>query len=366
VKFYSGSRERPAAYVYMNGSEISVGGMDKATRIMSSEYDAAYVQEATELFEDDWEAITTRLRNGRTPYMPLMADCNPGPPTHWLKRRCDAGKCQMVYCRHEDNPRFYSDGVWTAEGQVYLDRLDALTGVRKQRLRYGQWAAAEGLVWEEFDPAVHLSTRFNHKSHPPDAWPRYLSVDFGYTNPFVAQWWVQDPDGDLYMYREIYKTKTLVEDHARQIIKLSKSQERQEPPFTAVICDHDAEDRATLERHLGRSTVPAHKAVSEGIQAVAERLRLTGKGKPRLFVCKDALAERDPALTEARKPCCTEEEVQEYVWDDSAGGQQNLRENPVKRNDHGCDAMRYLVAQIDLVGRVRYRSFSGVKSRARF
>lgn len=378
VVFYSGSREKPAAYVYMNGSEISVGGLDKASRIMSSEYDVVYIQEATELLEEDWEAVTTRLRNGRTPFMQLMADCNPGPPHHWLKRRCDAGKSALIYCRHEDNPRYYCMGAvssdraairqhcrhgealphWTDEGQVYLTRLDALTGVRKERLRYGRWAAAEGLVYDGFDPAVHLSTRFNHRSHPPDAWPRYLAVDFGYTNPFVAQWWTEDPDGRLYMYREVYMTRRLVEDHAKQILKLHKSQERQEPPFTAVICDHDAEDRATLERHLGRSTDAAHKSVSEGIQAVAERLKPAGDGKPRLYICKDALAERDPALDEARKPCCTEEEVQEYIWDASAAtGQQNLRETPLKRNDHGCDAMRYLIAQIDLKGRVRYRSF---------
>lgn len=363
VRFYSGSRERPSSYQYGNGSTITVGGMDKATRIMSSEYDMIFVQEATELDEDGWEALTTRLRNGKTPFMQLMADCNPGPPHHWLKRRCDNGRTRMVYCRHEDNPRYYSGGVWTSEGSVYLSRLDALTGVRKERLRYGRWAAADGLVYDGFDPAVHLSTRMNRNSHPPDAWPRYLSVDFGYTNPFVAQWWAQDPDGRLWMYREIYKTKTLVEDHAKQILKLCKSQNRQEPPFTAVVCDHDAEDRATLERHLGRSTVPAKKAVSEGIQAVAERLPTTPTGKgdemlPRLFICRDALVERDPELDEARKPCCTEDEFPEYIWDASAAsGQQNLRETPLKRNDHGMDAMRYLVAQIDLVGRPRVRSF---------
>ena len=48
--------------MYGTGSTITVGGMDKATRIMSSEYDACYVQGAIELIEDDWEAITTRLR----------------------------------------------------------------------------------------------------------------------------------------------------------------------------------------------------------------------------------------------------------------------------------------------------------------
>ena len=54
MKFYGGSSQEAATYKYANGSTITLGGLDKATRIMSSEYDVAYVQEATELTEDDW------------------------------------------------------------------------------------------------------------------------------------------------------------------------------------------------------------------------------------------------------------------------------------------------------------------------
>jgi phage terminase large subunit len=358
VAFYGGSGQEAASFRYMNGSTITVGGMDKSSRIMSSEYDVAYVQEATELTEDDWESISTRLRNGKTPYQQLMADCNPGPPHHWLKRRADAGRCTMLLSRHEDNPRYYRDGQWSPEGRVYLERLDALTGVRRERLRYGRWAAAEGLVYDTFDPHVHLSTRFNRDSRPPLDWPRYLAVDFGFTNPSVFQWWTADPDGRLYMYREIYMTKRLVEDHARQIAKLQHQKAGLEPDFTSVICDHDAEDRATLERHLGVSTIAAHKDVLPGIEAVKARMKPAGDGKPRIFICRDALVERDPALDEARKPMCTEQELSEYVWDSRPQpGSQNTREAPVKQNDHGADAMRYLVAHCDLQGRPRVRWF---------
>jgi len=359
VRWYGGSPQEAASYRYLNGSVIVVGGMDKGDKIMSSEYDAAYVQEATELTEDDWEKITTRLRNGRTPFQQLMADCNPGPPHHWLKRRSDAGRCQMLNSRHQDNPRYFTGGAWTDEGRVYLERLDALTGVRKERLRYGRWAAAEGLVYDGFDSAVHLSTVLNSRSHPPDAWPRWLSVDFGYTNPFVAQWWTADPDGRLYMYREIYMTHRLVEDHAKQIEKLRKSQNRMEPPFQAVVCDHDAEDRATLERHLGVSTVAAHKDVLPGIEAVKARMKVAGDGKPRIFICRDALVEKDQALDDAKKPYSTEQEISEYIWDTRPQpGSVNIREAPVKQNDHGMDALRYLTAQVDLRGRPRVRFFN--------
>ena len=361
MRFYGGSTQEAAAYKYRNGSTIVVGGMDKATRIMSSEYDACYAQEATELTEDDWEMITTRLRNGKVSYQQLMADCNPGAPQHWLNQRCIRGGCTMILCQHEDNPRLYRDGEWTTEGMSYIDRLEALTGVRYQRLRKGLWAAAEGLVYDTFDPAIHL-----HKPirECPADWEVYLSVDFGYRNPFTCQWWARDRDDRLYLYRELYMTGRLVEDHAKQIAKYCghTTDGHREPEPVAVICDHDAEDRATLERHLGRSTVGALKTVSEGIQAVAERLRVRGDGKPGLYICRDALLERDVTLADAHRPLCAQDEVLEYIWDpaqfqshSSVRAGTTQRESPLKQNDHGMDAMRYAVANIDLQKRPSMR-----------
>lgn len=107
LDYYGGSQEEPPQYRYDNGSRVFIGGMDKPTKIMSSEYDVAYVQEATELTVTDWEFITTRLRNGRLPYQQLIADCNPAEPTHWLKERADSGRLRMIECQHEDNPRLF-------------------------------------------------------------------------------------------------------------------------------------------------------------------------------------------------------------------------------------------------------------------
>ena len=55
---------------------------------------------------------------------------------------------------------------------------------------------------------------------------------------------------------------------------------------------------------------------------------------------------REVALAEARKPTCTEEEVDGYVW--SLRGGRRKGEEPLKEGDHGMDAMRYMVAHLDL------------------
>ncbi len=339
ARFNSSSQE----YRYPNGSVIVVAGMDKASKVLSSEYDVIYVQEATELVEDEYETLTTRLRNGAMPYQQLLLDCNPGPPTHWLKQRAERGRLLMLESRHEDNPVLVDEhGAYTPEGVTYLEKLDALTGVRYQRLRAGIWAAAEGMVYEGWDPAVHLLQRDAVKLSTQ--WARYISVDFGYVNPFSASWWAVDHDGRLYRYRQIYFTQRLVEDHARQIKELSAGE-----VIRAVICDHDAEDRATLERHLEMRTVAAHKAIGPGIQAVQARLRAAGDGKPRLFFLRDSLVERDPWLEDHHLPCCTDEEFESYTWD--TGNNRKKGEVPVDRDNHGLDETRYMVAELDLRGR---------------
>jgi hypothetical protein len=85
-----------------------------------------------------------------------------------------------------------------------------------------------------------------------------------------------------------------VEDHAKLMLALSKD----EPRPKRIVCDHDVEDRATLEKHLRMMTWAAKKDKSPGIQAVASRLKKAGDGRPRLFLLRDALVERDPVMVE--------------------------------------------------------------------
>src|SRR5690349_19279244 len=216
VSFHGGNHE----YRFPNTSIIALGGLDKGSKIMSTEWDIIYVMEATELLEGDWEDLTTRLRNWVMPYQQIIGDVNPAAPTHWIKLRAQRGSLRMVQSKHEDNPELWDAerGEWTPKGKVYIEKLDRLTGVRKLRLRYGQWAAAEGMVYDTWDRAANLIPRFTI----PYLWRRWIAIDFGYTHAFVAQWWAEDPDGRLYMYRELYGTQRLVEDWAKSIVTYSR------------------------------------------------------------------------------------------------------------------------------------------------
>jgi phage terminase large subunit len=245
-----------------------------------------------------------------------------------------------------------------------MAKLDALTGVRYLRLRKGIWAAAEGVIYEDFNPAVHLVDRFE----VPAGWRRIWSVDFGYVHPFVWQDWAIGPDGEMVLVREIYRTQTLVEDHARVIRSVlglgpidpltGRPHPYVGPEVTGwdakrpsiILCDHDAEDRATLERHLGWPTRPASKNVKDGIQATAARFRLDGRGRPRVKMFRDAVVGgRDPELVDAKRPASTPEEISTYVWNDKG------KDEPRKEMDDGSDTLRYSVMEVDVQPRPRVR-----------
>ena len=335
------TRRMRQIYEYPNGSTVVTGGLDKPGKIMSTDFDLIVVFEATEVNEDAYETLTTRLRNGVIPYQQIIADCNPGASTHWLNQRANAGGMARLLSRHEDNPLLHDGDQWTGTGEAYLSRLDRLGGHRKERLRFGRWATAEGVVYSEFDRAVHVIDPFAI----PDDWRIIRCVDFGYVNPFVCQWWAIDEDGRMYLIRELYKTERIVSDHARHILSLSS-----EKQYEATIADHDAEDRATLMAE-GIETIAARKEIKPGIEAVQSRLRKQGDGSPRLYFFRDALVERDANLDDTSRPCSTIEEFDGYVWPRSQQGKP-AKDLPVKTDDHGMDAMRYAVAYCDNLGSI--------------
>lgn len=360
VTFFGGSPREPANYRYPNGSRLVVGGLDRPTKVLSSEYDIIYIQESTEATEEEWELCSTRLRNNVIPYQQMLGDCNPDAPTHWIKQRAAAGKLTLLETRHEDNPHYFDAATSepTEAGKTYIERLDNLSGVRYKRYRLGLWVAAEGQVYEDFDTALHIIDRTKLTANAFSLWKRIWAVDFGYTNPFVWLEFLISPDNDMYLSREIYRSERLVEDHARDILAITgrrmdydvqgkptgrivATREKPDPLPDEILCDHDAEDRQTLERHLGMVTKPASKGIKDGIQDVQTRLRKVkrsdGSERPTLFFLRDSLIHPpDQFLLDRKLPTCTVDEIPGYVWND-----KTKKEQPVDADNHGCDGTRY-------------------------
>jgi phage terminase large subunit len=223
---YGGDR-RPERYIYPNGSVIWLGGLDKASKVLSSERDLIYVNQAEELDQADWEFLITRA-NGRAGNMRIdgvargivIGDCNPAAPTHWILQRAKRG---MVFLQstHRDNPEIYDPktGELTPGGEIRLAALQRLTGSTYNRLYKGLWAQPEGAIYDVYSDETHLL-----KGLPdfPRVYPRVVGVDpmGAYT---AAVWVVYDQVNEvLVVEQEYYQPFGLtIPGHARNILELS-------------------------------------------------------------------------------------------------------------------------------------------------
>lgn len=337
-------------FYYDNGSKIFISGLkDDAQRQAirsingNGSADIIWGEEANAFSEDDHNELLARLRGTAADWRQIIYTTNPDHPYHWIKLRLiDGGEASVFYSKAIDNPYNPDD---------YADTLNKLTGVSKKRLRDGLWVMAEGTVYS-YDPQCHLIDRFEI----PSDWRRIRVIDFGYTNPFVCQWWAIDHDGRMYRYREIYHTQRTVKVHSDTIKRVesglgaSEWEEMNEAArnvywknqgekISATICDHDAEDRATL-RENGIPSIAAKKDRAVGRDTVEERLKIAGDGKPRMFFLRDSLVEEDAQLKENYKPLATEQEFGGYVYPQGQDGKA-VKEEPIKVDDHGMDSTRY-------------------------
>lgn len=321
----------------VGSSSVLIGGFDDPERYKGAQFDTITLEEATDFEESDLQTALGCLRSFKGAYHQITCVTNPGGPKQWLIERARRGQMKHLVSRHQDNPAYFTaDGTPTVRGADYMATLDGLTGVTRKRQRDGLWAAAEGQVYDEWDDDLHLRTleQLGHPNGLPASWRRIRSIDFGYTHPFVCQWWAFDGDGRAYLYRQLQETETLVEDHAKEILRLSRGE-----AIDYTVCDYeDPEGMATLRKY-GVPTVSARKDVELGIQEVKSRLRKSGDGRPRLFVVRGSLVNPDPRLRGKNAPTSFETEIGGYVWDKKRDGER--KEQPLKKEDDAMDAARY-------------------------
>jgi hypothetical protein len=336
------------AYGFDNGSVLVTGGMDNPDKVLSSEWDLIYCPEATDLELVDWETLGGRLRANAGDYDQLFGDCNPTTPHHWLYKRCQAGRCKLYSTTHRENPRYFNfrTARWTKAGIRYVHgRLQQMTGHRRDRFLRGLWVAAEGLIYDAFQPEVHL---LPPGWEPPAHWPRVWSLDWGFNpSPIVLQFWALDPENRMYLYRETYRTRQTVADLAEWA--KGELDAGREPNPAATVSDHEEEKATVFGRVTGLHVTPAEKFDKlAGIQLVQERFDRAADGLPRIFFRPDARRhEEDPFLVEAGKPLSTIEELTAYVWD--TRNPDRPKDLPLDLNDHGADAMLYAVRHVNVL-----------------
>ena len=243
----------------------------------------------------------------------LWFNCNPAGPSHWFYRtwiqEAEKRNCLRLHFTMEDNPSL------TQEIRQRYQRL--YTGVFYRRFILGQWAQAEGRVYDFFEPEMVGKV----PQGPFERW--YISCDYGTVNPTSMGLWGLH-GGVWYRVDEFYfdsrkqQRQMTDEEYAAQLKKLAGDRK-----IRAVIVDPSAASFIEVLRRKGWRVEKADNDVLSGIRLTADCLK-----EGRIVICESC-------------PDCLRE-MDEYVWDLTAGKGDRVK----KEHDHAMDDMRYFVSTV--------------------
>ena len=257
----------------------------------------------------------------------LWFNCNPEGPEHWFYRewigKAEERKALYLHFTMDDNPSL---------APYIRQRYERLyTGIFYRRFVLGEWAAAEGLIYDFFDREKDAVPAPKGEM---EAWR--VSIDYGTVNPTSMGLWGRR-NGVWYRVEEYYydsrregQQKTDAEYvEALRALCGDRRVER-------VIVDPSAASFQAALRQAGFPVRAADNRVLDGIRVTAGLLR---NGQIVLCEsCGDCL--REIAL---------------YCWESG-------KEAPRKENDHAMDEMRYFA--MDLQGETRRFAATFVERRA--
>ena len=242
----------------------------------------------------------------------LWFNCNPAGPGHWFYKEWILGAKQRNVLRltftMEDNPGLTE--------QIRRRYQKLYSGVFYKRYVLGQWAQAEGRVYDFFTEDM-----VGKAPESCDKW--YVSCDYGTVNPTSMGLWGRH-GGVWYRVEEFYfdsrkeMRQMTDEEYARALKELVGERE-----VTAVIVDPSAASFLEVLRRKGWRVQKAENDVLSGIRQTSDCLK-----DGRIVIC------------EGCGDCLRE--MEEYVWDLSSGSKDKV----CKAHDHAMDDMRYFVATV--------------------
>jgi len=243
----------------------------------------------------------------------LFATCNPEGPYHWLKTEFLDREGDLDLESHhfilDDNPSL---------DETYKANLKKeYTGHWYARYILGQWAVAEGLIFDSISKDHFTDEQF------PDPQYYIAGIDYGSTNPTACllvgispQAWPQ-----IRIEKEYYfdsskaprsKTDAELADDIEGFLKGYN--------LESIFLDPSAK---SLRLELQSRDLPVEEANND----VLPGIKTVGK-----FISQNNIVIRENCVN-------LKKELHSYSWDSKAA--LKGKDIPLKTNDHACDALRY-------------------------
>lgn len=215
--------------------------------------------------------------------------------------------------------------------------LSGLTQEEREARAHGKFVQIGGLIYKEFSDRNIVRPFI-----PPKDWLWLAALDHGHNNPTAWGWFAVAPDGRIVLFDEWYKSGHIVSYHAQKVHQINTVHEREpdyyvgDPSIRNV--DPITGTSVLIEYvNYGIPIVLGNNDVKAGIDLVKKKI--IGLGEPPANV---------PTLYVTSNCINTIREHQRYRWAKyttrRAIQEHNKKEEPVKKDDHTCDMVRYAIA----------------------
>ena len=315
-----------------NGSEIIFTGLDDIAKIKGMEPGWFYIDEVDEVDQEVFKVFQRRLRGKNTERRIGFITSNSE----------GKNRTYQIFVRGEGVPEKYRGIYYTFRAsslenknlpEDYIDNLLSFDQDYFKRYVLWEFNVFEWQIFDEFTETIHIVDDFD----VPEWWDIAYGHDHGLSNPTAMVEGRMSHDWELFITWEHYIPGKPVSFHAQTLkerwLKLAlpllgqptmisdpsmfaKTQlPTPERPFPWSVADEYGERWVSLTR--------GNNEVLAGINRVKELLKLK-----KIYIFRS----------------CTNtiKEIQGYRWEKKKEW-VSTRENPVKKDDHLVDALRYLV-----------------------
>jgi len=275
---------------YLNGNLVEFISLDQPQKIRGRKRNLLYINEANELFFEDWQQLIFRT-DGR-----IILDYNPSDSFHWIYDKViTRDDCEFHQTTYKDNP-FLDKSI--------INEIERLRGTDDDYWR----------IYGLGERGASRATVFQYQvAEEPKGQLISLGLDFGFTNDPTSLVKVYKDGDNLYIQELLYHTNLTNQDISDKFNELGLTR------FDEIWAD-SAEPKSIEELHrMGWNVKPTAKG-ADSIMAGIDILK-----RHKIFVTKES----KNALRE----------FQNYKWQEDKNG--NLLNRPIDAFNHAIDATRY-------------------------
>ena len=278
---------------HLNGNLVEFISLDQPQKIRGRKRNLLYINEANELFYEDWQQLIFRT-DGR-----IILDYNPSDSFHWIYDRVIPREdCDFYQTTYRDNP-FLDEQI-----KNEIERLKDTDEDYWRIYGMGERGMSRATIFQ-----------FGTSEIPQEAKLISYGLDFGYTNDPSALVAVYQHGENLYLDELLYRTGMTNRDLHNHLQSLGL--DRRDEVFA-----DSAEPKSIEELHrFGWNIKP------------------TAKGQDSINAGIDIL-KRHKIFATSRSSNLIKE-LQNYKWTEDKNG--NLLNKPIDVMNHALDAVRYAV-----------------------